>query len=49
LEKGQLNNYAIQISNYSKQFGDRLKQHMLMVSATPIKSDKKKIITTKDW
>ena len=49
LDKGQLNNYSIQISNYSKQFGDRLKQYMLMVSAAPIKSDKKKVITTKDW
>jgi hypothetical protein len=49
LQKGQLNNYAIQISNYSKQFGDRLKQRMLMVSAAPMKDDKKKIITTKDW
>jgi len=49
LEKGQLNNYSIQISNYSKQFGDRLKQYMLMVSSAPIKNDKKKVITTKDW
>jgi hypothetical protein len=49
LQKGELSNYSIQISNYSKQFGDKLKQYMLMVSATPVKEDKKKVITTKDW
>ena len=49
LEKGQLSNYSIQISNYSKQFGDKLKQYMLMISAAPVKVDKKKVITTKDW
>jgi hypothetical protein len=49
LEKGQVNSYSIQIVNYSKQFGDRLKQYMLMVSAAPVKDNKKKIITTKDW
>lgn len=49
LEKGQLNSFSIQISNYSKQFGDRLKQYMLMVSAAPIKNNQKNVITTKDW
>jgi len=49
LDKGKLDSYSIQISNYSKQFGDKLKQYMLMISATPAKENKKKIITTKDW
>ena len=49
LEKGELSNYSIQISNYSKQFGDKLKQYMLMISVIPVKEDKKKVITTKDW
>jgi hypothetical protein len=49
LDNGKLANYSIQISNYSKQFGERLKQHMLMISAAPAKIDKKKVISTKDW
>lgn len=49
LEKGKLVNYSIQISNYSKQFGERLKHYMLMVSNTPVTDSKKRIITTKNW
>jgi hypothetical protein len=49
LDKAKLNSYLIQIGDYSKQFGDRLKQYMLMISASPVRDNKKKVISTKDW
>ncbi|WP_461451838.1 DUF4468 domain-containing protein [Mucilaginibacter sp.] len=49
LEKVQLASYLDQTGKFSKAFGDKLKKFMLMISAAPIKADKKKVITTKDW
>jgi hypothetical protein len=48
LDKGQLNTYLDQAGSLSKQFGDRLKQYIVKVSALP-KNEKKKVINTKDW
>jgi hypothetical protein len=49
LEKLQFNSYLNQTGKYSKAFGEKLKQYMLMISAAPVKADKKKVISTKDW
>jgi len=49
LEKAQAGSYLDQTGKYSKAFGEKLKQYMLMISAAPVKVDKKKVISTKDW
>ena len=49
LDKKQADNYLNQAGAFSKQFGDKLKQYMLKISAAPPKEVKKKVINTKDW
>jgi len=49
LEKAQAGSYLDQTGKYSKTFGEKLKEYMLMISAAPVKVDKKKVISTKDW
>jgi hypothetical protein len=49
LDKKQADNYLNQAGAFSAQFGDKLKQYMLKLSAAPPKEAKKKVINTKDW
>jgi len=49
LDKGQFNSCLNQAAKDSKQFGDKMKEYMVKISAAPVKDDKKKVITTKDW
>jgi len=48
LEKKQLENYLDQTGIFCKNFGIKLKQYMLNISALP-KEGNKKTISTKDW
>jgi len=48
-DKKQLDNCLNQVGTFSKQFGDKLKQYMVRVSAAPPKQEKKKVVNTKDW
>jgi hypothetical protein len=49
LDKKLLDGYLDQAGAFSKQFGEKLKQYMVKISALPPKEVKKKVITTKDW
>ena len=49
LDKGEFNRCLDQSGAYSIQFGNKLKQYMVQVSAAPRKAGDKKVITTKDW
>jgi hypothetical protein len=49
IEKHDYNLALDQTGGYSKQFGDKLKQYMVKISALSPVSTKKKVIMTKDW
>jgi len=49
LEKVELNNCLEQSGAYGIQFGNKIKEYMVRVSATKPAENKKKVISTKDW
>jgi len=49
LEKAELNNCLEQSGAYGIQFGKKIKEYMVRVSATKPAEAKKKVISTKDW
>ncbi len=49
LEKVELNNCLEESGAYSIQFGNKIKEYMVRVSATKPAETKKKVISTKDW
>lgn len=49
LDKAELNKCLDQSAIYSIQFGHKLREYMVKVSAAPARDNKKKTIDTKNW